>query len=126
MKRRIMLLSLASLLAALSGCGLIRVQDDYSLDSIDGDVRCEYRVGREAKWAEDCVDSDVRFDKERFLSLFREYCQYDPLIGSKDPMQCDLKIDMETQPEEWKRISESEFNVRAVFGGDQRDVSIYR
>lgn len=80
------------MLAALSGCGIIVVQDDYSLDRIDGDIVCEYRIGEEAKWSEECVDSEVRFDKDMFLKLFQEYARYDPIIGSKDPMQCDLKI----------------------------------
>lgn len=126
MKKASILSAILSILIVLSGCGIIVVQDDYSLDKIDGDITCEYRIGEEAKWSEECVDSEVQFDKDMFLKLFQVYAQYDPIIGSMDPMQCDLKINIDEQPEEWRRIRESEFNVRAVFGDDQRDVSIYR
>ena len=125
-KKIIILILSALMLTAFSGCGIIIVEDDYSLDKIDGEITCEYRIGEEAKWAEETVDSDVRFDKEMFLRLFKEYRQYDPLTGTKDPMQYDLKIRIDEQPDEWQRIRESEFNIRAVFGDDQRDVSIYR
>ena len=117
---------LALLLAVLPGCRINVVQDDYSLDRIDGEISCEYRIGVDARWAEDCVESDVEFDKEHFLELFQEYAAYDPLTGSKDPMQCDLKVVIDEQPEEWQELRESEFNVKAVFDGGQRDVSIYR
>ncbi len=123
---RIIILIFLSMLLSMAGCGIKVVQDDYTLEKIDGDIECEYRIGEEAKWMEECVDSDVRFDKEMFLRLFQEYCQYDPLTGTKDPAQCDLLIKIDRQPEEWQSIRESEFNVRAVFGDDQRNVSIYR
>ncbi len=120
------LILIISALTALSGCGMIVVEDNYSLDRIDGDITCKYRTGEEAKWSEEYVDSDVQFDKDMFLKLFQEYAQYDPIIGSKDPTQCDLRIKIDETPEEWQMIRKSEFNVTAVFGNDQRDVSIYR
>lgn len=116
----------ALLLALLPGCRINVVQDDYSLERIEGEISCEYRIGEDAKWKEDRVPSDVTFDKDHFLALFQEYAAYDPLTGSKDPMQCDLKIRIEDQPEAWQEIRESEFNVRAVFDGGQRNVSLYR
>ena len=109
-----------------SGCGIHVVKDEYSLDRIEGDIRCEYRIGKDAEWKEECVDSEVEFDKDQFLDLFHEYTRYDPVTGSEDPMQYDLKIKVDEQPEEWRKIRDSEFNVRAVFGDDQRNVSIYR
>lgn len=125
--KRLLLLILLPIFIALPGCGTtIVVQDDYSLDEIDGEIECEYRIGKDAKWAEECVDSDVKFDKEMFLKLFHEYAQYDPIIGSKNPMKYDLKVSINEQPDVWQEIFESEFNVRAVFGDDQRNVSIYR
>ena len=127
MKRPAVAAILIAVVLALSGCGVMVVQDEYSLDRIDGDIICEYRTGENAKWADECVDSDVTFDKDMFLKLFQEYNQYDTITGSKDPLKnYDLKINTEEQPEEWKTIFGSEFNVRAVFGDDYRDVSIYR
>ena len=125
-RKPIRLIFLLLLFAALPGCGINVVQDDYSLERIEGEISCEYRIGEDAKWMEDSVPSDVTFDKDHFLALFQEYAAYDPLTGSKDPMQCDLKIRIGDQPEAWQEIRESEFNVRAVFDGGQRNVSLYR
>lgn len=125
-RKPIRLIFLLLLFAALPGCRVNVVQDDYALEQIDGEISCEYRIGEDAKWMEECVSSDVTFDKDHFLALFQEYAAYDPLTGSKDPMQCDLKILIEDQPEAWQEIRESEFNVRAVFDGGQRNVSLYR
>ena len=127
MRRPVIAAVLIAVVIALFGCGKIVAQDEYSLDKIDGDIVCEYRMGENAKWAKDCVDSDVTFDKAMFLKLFQEFNEYDALTGSKDPLKrYDLKINVDEQPDEWQTIFESEFNVRAVFGDDQRDVSIYR
>ena len=117
------------LLIVLAGCaiGVLVFEDNYSLDKIDGDITCEYRIGKDAKWMEECIDSEVEFDKDMFVKLFQEHAQYEQITGSKDPLKCDhLKIDSDEQPEEWQAILDSEFNVRAVFGDDQRNVSIYR
>ncbi len=126
MKRIITGLLLSMFLITASGCRILVVQDNYSLEKIDGDIICEYRAGKEAAYSEETLDTDVEFDKDMFIKLFQEYAQYDSIIGSKDPEQCDLLIKISEQPEEWQKISESEFNVRAVFGDDQRNVSIYR
>ena len=125
-RKPIRLIFLLLLLAALPACRINVVQDDYSLEQIEGEISCEYRIGEDAKWMEDHVPSDVTLDKDHFLALFQEYATYDPLTGSKDPMQYDLKILIEDQPEAWQEIRESEFNVRAVFDGGQRNVSLYR
>lgn len=117
------------LLIVLAGCGIgvLVFEDHYSLDKIDGDITCEYRMGKDAQWMEECIDSEVKFDKDMFVKLFQEHAQYEQITGSKDPLKCDhLKIDSDEQPEEWQAILDSEFNVRAVFGDDQRNVSIYR
>lgn len=113
------------LLLTMSGCGFkIRVvQDDYSLDNIEGDITCEYRVGKDAEWSETRVDTDVVFDKEMFLKLFHEENKYDVFDRKKHLKECELKI---TSNEEWQRINESEFNVKAVFAAGSRSVSIYR
>ncbi len=126
MKRSVMLPVLFILIAVLSGCRIIVVEDHYSLDSIPGEITCEYRVGRNAMYSEDHVDTDVGFDKEMFLKLFHEYNQYDPNKIMNKPGQCDLKINADEQPDEWLAVQESEFNVKAVFGDDYRSVSIYR
>lgn len=136
MKKIIILIVLTSMLVIFAGCGKFEmpavriVQDDYSLDAIDGEIICEYRVGPDSMWSEECVDSDVTFDKDRFLDLFHEYYQYDPYLGSKNPLEYEaLKICIDKQPDEWQALRESEFNVRAVFGEDGEDyrsVTIYR
>lgn len=126
MKGLLTLLVLISLAGSLSGCGIRVTEDHYSLDEIEGDITCEYRIGKDAMWADECVESDVTFDKQKFLDLFHEFNQYDPVVISKDPDQCDLKMSIEEQLEEYQAVRETEFNVRAVFGDEQRNVSIYR
>lgn len=126
MKKTVILFVLLILFNTLPGCRVIITEDNYSLDRIDGDITCEYRVGKDAMWSEHCVDTDISFDKNMFLKLFHEYNSYDPRVIKKNPGQCDLKIIPDTQPEEWQILNNSEFNVRAVFGDEQRNVSIYR
>ncbi len=126
MKKTVTLLVLAVIFNVLSGCGIIVTEDRYSLDRIDGDITCEYRTGPDAMWAEECLDTDVTFDKEMFLELFHEFNRYDPVVIARNPGQCDLKIRADEQPGEWETIRESEFNVRASFDDEYRSVSIYR
>ena len=126
MKKVIILLAFSVLMTVLCGCGIIIIEDNYSLDMIPGDITCEYRIGNGAMWAEECVDTDVSFDKNMFLELFHEYNQYDPNEIKNNPERCDLKINIEQQPDEWLAIRDSEFNVKAVFGDDERSVSMYR
>ena len=129
MKRRIFCLFISAMTAVFvfsAGCGANAGEDLYSLEHIDGDIICEYRTGKNAAYADECVDTDVVFDKDKFIELFHESNQYDPVRLSKNPKACDLIISTKDQPEEWETISESEFNIRAVFGNEQRNVSIYR
>ena len=129
MKEKAFSLFICTMIAAaalFAGCGTVVSEDHYSLDQIDGDIICEYRIGKNAAFADECVDTDVVFDKDKFIELFNESNQYDPVRLSKKPKDCDLRISTKGQPEEWETISESEFNIRAVFGNDQRNVSVYR
>ena len=72
-----------------------------TLTTIDGDIKCEFRVGQNARFIDSAVDTDVVFDKEEFIKLFNEDSQYDPNYYKNHLDKCDLKINTEEQPEEW-------------------------
>lgn len=112
-------------LCTLAGCKILIVEDNYSLKEIKGDIKCEYRVGKNAKWLDETVDTDVQFDKEMFVKLFNEQDLYDPIYLKNNPDKCDLKINSETQAEELQRILNSEVNIKALFEDTDRSVSIY-
>lgn len=122
---RLLMCVVIAVSALSAGCGAAGGEDLYTLDHIDGSITCEYRTGKNASYADECVDTDVVFDKDKFIELFHEYGQYDPVRLSKNPKECDLMINAKDQPEEWDAISSSEFNIRAVYDGGQRDVSVY-
>ena len=78
MEKRVLRLLMCVVIAvtALSaGCGAARGEDLYTLDHIDGDITCEYRMGKNASYADECVDTDVVFDKDKFIELFHRLAQ---------------------------------------------------
>ena len=92
MKKKVFCLFISVMITAAvlsAGCGTV-AEDFYSLDHIDGDIICEYRTGKNAAYADECVDTDVVFDKDKFIELFHESNQYDPVRLSKNPKACDL------------------------------------
>lgn len=58
LKRLTILILLLFMLISYGGCGLKVnvVEDDYSLDKIEGDITCEYRIGEEARWSKEMGD----------------------------------------------------------------------
>ena len=85
MKKKVFCLFISVMITAAvlsAGCGTV-AEDFYSLDHIDGDIICEYRTGKNAVYADECVDTDVVFDKDKFIELFHESNQYDPVRLSK-------------------------------------------
>ena len=96
-----------------------------TITDIDGEIGCEFRVGQNAAYIGPAVETDTVFDKEEFIKLFNEDSKYDPNYLKYHLDECDLKINIETQPEEWDKMFNSEVNIRAVFGDDCRSVSVF-
>lgn len=109
-----------------TGCKARVVNDDYSLKEITGDIKCEYRIGKNAKFADTAVNTDLVFDKDMFVKLFTEYNSFDPIFLKKNLDQYDFKINVEAQPDIWATVFNSEFNIKALFDDTFRSVSIYQ
>ena len=96
-----------------------------TLTTIDGDIKCEFRVGQNARFIDSAVDTDVVFDKEEFIKLFNEDSQYDPNYYKNHLDKCDLKINTEEQPEEWEKMFNAEINIKAIYGEESRSVDVF-
>jgi len=119
----------AALILILSVClmtGCFVVLPKETLKEINGDIKCEFRTGENAKYSDKVIDTDVVFDKDEFVKLYNESNSYDPNHLKYHLDKCDLKINAGEQPDEWKEIFGSEFNIKAVYGDGSRWVSIYR
>ena len=124
MKKTIILCALVMTAIFAAGCFVgLPIE---TLTSIDGDIKCEFRVGKNARFIESAVDTDAVFDKEMFIELFNEESQYDPNHIKYHLDECDLKINAENQPEEWDKIFSSEVNIKALYEDDSRSVSVFR
>ncbi len=97
-----------------------------TLSTIDGDIKCEFRVGQNARYIGPAVETDTVFDKERFIQLFNEESRYDPNYLQHHLDECDLKINTEKQPDEWDEMFNSEINIKAIYGEDSRSVDVFR
>jgi hypothetical protein len=96
-----------------------------TLKKIDGDIKCEFRVGQNPRFIGSAVETDSVFDKEKFIKLFNEYGKYDPIHLKYHLEECDLKINSEKQPEEWNKMFNSGINIKAVYGEESRSVDVY-
>lgn len=125
MKRKIFtLVSVLLMLCLMSGCFFKR-KERNAMDRIEGDIKCEFRVGKDADTIKDAVETDIVFDKDRFTDLFNEKSQYVPSSLKYKTGECSLKISASDQPEEWEKIHASEINIKALFGRQSRNVSVY-
>lgn len=64
-------------LCMMTGC-FIKHKNRNAMDRIKGDIECEFRVGKDAKTRMDAIETDVVFDKDKFVDLFNEQAQYSP------------------------------------------------
>ena len=75
-----------------SGC--LSTLSQPKLKRIDGDIKCEFRVGKSAGTLNTVmpVDTDVVFDKDKFIELYTEGTQYNPFYLKNHTDTCDLRI----------------------------------
>ena len=124
MKKKLSLLCTLMISAAImAGCFVVLPRE--TLSTIEGDIKCEFRVGQNAKFIEVPIETDATFDKEMFIELFNEESQYDPNYLDHHLDEFDLKINDEEQPGEWDKMFNSEINIKALFGGESRSVSVF-
>ena len=95
------------------------------LKKIEGDIKCEFRVGKSAGTLSTMmpVDTDVVFDKEEFVELYNEAGQYNPFSLKYNLEKCDLRI-APGDPEIEKMLN-SEVSIGAVYDGKTRKVSVF-
>lgn len=108
----------------LAGCSLFL--GPKPLKKIDGDIECVFRTGKNARVSDEIVDTDVVFEKEKFIELYNEYCQYNPYHLKNHLNECDMKINPDEDPEAWDEIFNSEVSIKAVWDDDSKCVSVYR
>lgn len=125
MKRKLLGFAVIALsLCMMTGCFFMTGRSG-SKNVFDGDIECEFRVGKDAKVMRDAVDTDVVFDKEKFTELLDEAAQYNPTSLKHHTDKCDLKINAQDQPEEFEEIFDSEINIKAVSDRQSKNVSVY-
>lgn len=109
----------------MTGCFSLIPIEKESMESIEGDIECEFRVGYNAQFIKEAAETDVTVDKDRFVELFNEKSQYNPVRLKYHLDECDLKINAEDQPEEFERIDSSEINIKVIYDGTSRNVSLF-
>ena len=95
------------------------------MDRIKGDIECEFRVGKDAKTHRDAIDTDVVFDKDKFVDLFNEQSQYSPVTLKSHTGDCDLRVNAQEEPDKWEEIYDSEINIKVLYDRQSRNVSVY-
>ena len=95
------------------------------IGKIKGDIRCEFRTGKNAKSLRDPIKTDAVFDKDKFVELYNEDYKYDPTYYSKHLDKLDLKIVYEKEPEEYEEMAASEVSFRAYSDEQFWQVSLY-
>lgn len=125
MKSRITGLTAAMLILCLmTGC-FIKPKNRNAMDRIKGDIECEFRVGKDAKTLRYVIDTDVVIDKDKFVELFNEEAQYNPVSLKYHTDKCDLKLNAQEDPEEWEEVFDSEINIKVLYDRQSRNVSVY-
>ena len=111
-------------LCLMTGC-FIKHKNKNAMDKIKGDIECEFRVGKDAKTYKDAIESDIVFDKDKFVDLFNEQAQYSPTSLKYHTDECSLKVNAQEQPDEWEEIFNSEINIKVLYDRQSRNVSVY-
>ena len=125
MNRRILgFTAVLLVLCMMTGC-FIKPKNKNALGRIKGDIECEFRVGKNAKTQSRAIDTDVVFDKDKFVDLFNEESQYDPVYLKYNTDDCSLKVNAQEDPEEWEEIYNSEINIKVLYDRQSRNVSVY-
>lgn len=110
-------------LCLLSGC-LFSLPTDH-ISKIEGDMTFEIRAGKDATHWVETVNTDVVFDREKFVELYNEDNKYDPAFYKHHLNRLDLRIVRDEEPEEYDKIASSEVNFGVHFT-DEKGNDLYR
>ncbi len=125
MRKTIIAILTLLMICQMTGClSLISTKKD-PMEKIKGDIECEFRVGNNAQFKKEVAETDVVIDKDRFVELFNEEAQYDPNHVKYHLDECDLKINAKEQPEEFRKIDDTEVNIKVMYDGTSRSVSVF-
>ena len=128
MRKRITGFTLIVLMLSLfAGCSFFP-SSDFRIDGIDGEIQCEFRLGKNAQFSKIKAFTDAVFDKEEFIELFNLRESYNPNYLKFHLDKCSLKIDHRENPQEQEKMSNSEINVKITGENvdEKRDsVSVY-
>jgi len=113
-------------LCLLTGCTFnLPSSGKFAIDRIDGDIECEFRLGKGAQFSKTKVFTDAVFDKEEFIELFNLRESYTSAYVRLHLDKCSLKIVASEQPEEIEKMESSEINFKVVYDGvDERKDSV--
>ena len=125
MKRIIGAILILFMLFQMTGCLSLISTKKQKQDYIKDDVRFEFRVGKNAKSMKETAETDVDIDKDRFVDLYNESAKYDPNVIKNKTESLNLKIDPQSEKDDWEEITSSEVNIRASFDGQIRSVSVF-
>ena len=78
MKSKLLCFTVVLLALCMMTRCFIKHKNRNAMDRIKGDIECEFRVGKDAKTRMDAIETDVVFDKDKFVDLFNEQAQYSP------------------------------------------------
>lgn len=115
----VLIISIILILCQLTGCRTLNIVSESHMDKIEGEYECEFRVGRNAQFIDRAIETDVVFDKDRFVDLINEYYQYDPNYLKDHLDDCYLKINADEDPEAWDEIESSAVNIRVLYDEDK-------
>ena len=116
MKRKIttifvLTMLLLCLFAGCSSVSKVLSTTEYKLDTIEGDIVCEFRIGKDAEFSEEKVFTDTVFDKDEFVRLFNRRESYTGTHLQYNLDECTLKINPRDKPLELDKIDRSEINI---------------
>ena len=112
-------------LCLLAGCSFKLPSNKFAIDRIDGDIECEFRIGKSAQFSKTKVFTDAVFDKNEFIELFNLRESYTSAYVRLHLDKCSLKIVASEQPEEIEKMESSEINFKVVYDGvDERKDSV--
>lgn len=112
-------------LCMLTGCGSL-FHGRERLFGIKGDIECEFHITSNGKINKPVDIKNVPFEKDMFIKLFNEDRSYDPDIMRHRLDKCELKLDPQTQTEEWKKIDDSQIMITAKYEEGKSTVMVYR
>ena len=101
MFKKLLALLMLPAICLTTGCLSLISTSGHKIDQIEGDIQCEFRVGKDAQWHKRPIETDVVFDKDKFVDLFNERENYNANVLKYDVDDCTMKVRGSEEPEKW-------------------------